>query len=84
MGGLFKRIGVTAAIAIGAYVVGLNVLHPWQGLQLSASSDLDFDIAIAFAAISALVCASRLMRGAEAGTELRRFWDALSDETDQG
>ena len=53
MSGLFKRIGVTAAIAVGGYFV------------------------------SALVCASHLMRGAEADTELRRSGDALSGETDQ-
>ncbi len=76
---LLKGTTVTILLAIGTYLIGLNVVHPWQGLQFTPSSKFEFVLAVALAIVVALVCAWRLIVGASPGTELDRFFDALSD-----
>src|SRR5476649_2841823 len=74
---LFNGVGVTLAIAIGAYLTGVNVLYPWLGLRLMASSDLEFWIAIILTGLATAICIWRLLAGSEAKNEVRRFGDAL-------
>ena len=81
---LFNGIGVTLVIAIGTYLTGVNILHPWQGLRLTASSDLEFWIAVILTALVTAVCILRLVTGSEADAELRRFGDALGGPDDLG
>ncbi len=76
---LLKGTSVTILLAIGTYFIGLNVLHPWQRLQFTPSSNFEFILAVALAIVVASVCAWRLRVGAAPGTELDRFIDALSD-----
>jgi hypothetical protein len=80
---LFNGIGVTLAIAIGAYLTGVNILHPWQGFRLTASSDLEFWIAIVLMTLASAVCAWRLLAGSKPKDELRRFGGALTGPDDQ-
>jgi hypothetical protein len=79
---LFNGIGVTLAIAIGAYLTGVNALHPWQGLRLTASSDLEFWIAIVLTGLATAVCIWRLLMGSEAKDEVRRFGDEIGGPDD--
>ena len=60
---LINGIGVTLAIAIGAYLTGVNILQPWQGLRLTASSDLELWIAILLSGLATAVCIWRLLTG---------------------
>ena len=79
---LFNGIGITLAIAIAAYLTGVNVLHPWQGLRLTASSDLEFWIAIILTGLATAVCIWRLLTSSEAKDEVRRFGKALGGPGD--
>jgi len=79
---LVNGIGVTLVIATGTYLIGVNILHPWQGLRFTASSDLELGIAVFLALVATAACLWRLLRGSSSGAELRRFGDALGDPDD--
>jgi len=79
---LLNGIGVTLAIATGTYLVGVNILHPWQGLHFTASSELELGIAIVLTVLATAVCLWRLMTGSEPTDELHRFGDALGGPDD--
>jgi hypothetical protein len=80
---LLNGIGVTLVVSIGTYLTGVNVLHPWQGFRLTASSDLDFWIAAILMGLAIAVCIWRLLAGSGAKDELRRFGDVLGSPDDQ-
>ena len=78
---LLNGICVTLVIAAGTYLIGMNILHPWQGLRFTASSDLELGIAVFLALVATAACLWRLLRGSSSSAELRRFGAAL-DGTD--
>ncbi len=81
---VLNGIGVTLAVAAGTYLIGVNILHPWQGLQVTASSDLELWIAIILTVLASAVCLWRLMTSPGPTDELRRFGDALGRSDDLG
>ena len=81
---LVKAAGVTFAVATGAYLTGVNALHPWQGMKFVPASDLDLAVAVILTIAATAVCIWRLLDGSTAGTELQRFCDALGDSDELG
>ena len=75
---------VTIVVAIAAYLLAVNAFHPWQGLRLVASSDLESGVALVVAAVAAGVCGWRLIKGVGPAAELRRFGDAVGRSDDLG
>lgn len=74
---LVKAVGVTLAVAIGASLTGVNVLHPWQGVKFVPASDLELAITVFLMIAATAVCIWRLLNRSTAGPELQRFGDAL-------
>ena len=79
---VINGICVTLAVATGTYLIGVNILHPWQGLHFTASSDLELWIAIVLTVLVSAVCLLRLVTGSGPTDELRRFGDALGRPDD--
>ena len=63
-------------------LIGVNILHPWQGLHFTASSDLELWITVILTALASAVCLWRLMTGSGPTDELRRFGAALGRPDD--
>ncbi len=81
---LLSGIAATIIVPATTYLIGVNAFHPWQGLRLVASSELEFGAALILAAVAAVVCGWRLIKGVDSGSELRRFIDAIGDSNDLG
>ena len=73
---------VTIVVAIAAYLLAVNAFHPWLGLRLIASSDLESGVALTAAAVAAVVCGWRLIKGVSPVAELRRLGDAVGRSDD--
>jgi hypothetical protein len=77
-----KAVGVTLVVAAGAYLTGVNILHPWQGVKIVPASDLELAIAAFLTIAATAVCIWRLLSGSTADAEVRRIVDALGDADD--
>lgn len=79
---LLPSIGVTLAVAAGAYLTSVNALHPYQGIRLLPASLMEVCLTVALTIAATLVCIMRLRAGSQPHDELERFFGTKDGSED--